>query len=505
MGDRGKLTLGIVLVACSMVLLFFHAYSYNYIVDDAYISFRYAENLVSGNGLVFNPGERVEGYTNFLWVVFTALGMQAGLDAVLLSKVLCFAFSALTLLAVYRYAGTVFDLTGPVRLLAVLLVAASPAVAVWSLGGLETTFFSFLVTLAVLSHLKSVRRGEVPLGSSVALLLASLTRPEGLAIAAILFVDLLRRRPGARAAALWLLPLAAGYVPYFIWRYSYYGYLLPNTFYAKTGGGLSHVARGLAYAKSYFVSAGGWLHVFALVPLALGRRKWGLLLVVCGLYTLYIVMVGGDGLAMHRFFVPIIPLLFLLVAGGLDEAVGRLGASRGRVVGTAAVAVVIAAGVLTTFYPSISSSEKDFVTQDRIRVQGNWVPIGKWLKGYAEPGESIAVTAAGALPYYSGLYTIDMLGINDVHIAHRKMPPGAAGIAGHEKYDMEYVLSRRPTYIFHYPFFTRRAVITRDQFVTEWNPGMIHLFESQEFRRLYAPVSEKFGEAVLNFFKLKTK
>jgi hypothetical protein len=96
-----------------------------------------------------------------------------------------------------------------------------------------------------------------------------------------------------------------------------------------------------------------------------------------------------------------------------------------------------------------------------------------------------------------------MLGINDVQIAHRNMPPGEAGIAGHEKHDMAYVLSRRPTYIFHYPFFTRRAVITRDQFVTEWNPGMIELFESQEFRRLYVPVSEKFGEAVLNFFKLK--
>lgn len=499
------MALGIVLVACSIVLLFFHAYSYNYTVDDAYISFRYAENLVSGNGPVFNPGERVEGYTNFLWVIFTALGMQAGLDAVLLSKVLCFAFSALTLLALYRYAGAVFDLTGPVRLLPALLAAASPAVAVWSLGGLETTLFSFLVTLAVLSHLKGMRRGEVPLVSSAALLLASLTRPEGLFVAAILFVDLLRRRPGARAAALWLLPLAAGYMPYFIWRYSYYGYLFPNTFYAKTGGGLSHVGRGLAYVKTYFFSVGGWLYVFALIPLVLGRRKWGLLLVVCGLYIFYIVMVGGDGLAMHRFFVPVIPLLFLLVAGGLNEAAGFLGASRGRAAGTLLLAVLIAAGVAATFYPSISSPEKDFVSQDRIRVQGNWVPIGKWLEGYARPGESIAVTAAGALPYYSRLYTIDMLGINDVHIAHREMPPGEAGIAGHEKYDMEYVLSRRPTYIFHYPFFTRRAVITRDQFVTEWNPGMIRLFESQEFRSLYDPVSEKFGGAVLNFFKLKAK
>jgi hypothetical protein len=82
---------------------------------------------------------------------------------------------------------------------------------------------------------------------------------------------------------------------------------------------------------------------------------------------------------------------------------------------------------------------------------------------------------------------------------------GEAGIAGHEKHDMKYVISKRPTYIFHYPFFTARPVITRDQFVTEWNPGMLLLFESEVFRRDYEPVSERFGDVVLNFFKLKER
>lgn len=507
MGDTSgkQLKLGLVLTACAVLLLFFHAYSYNYVVDDAYISYRYAANLVAGNGLVFNPDERVEGYTNFLWVILTALGMQAGADPVLLTKVLCFALSALTLLVVHVYAGRLLDLKGPLRLLPLLLIAASPAVAVWSLGGLETTCFSFLVTLAVLAHLKSLRSGDVPIASSVALLLASLTRPEGLLFAGILLLDYIRRRPGGRALAVWLLPFVAGYVPYFIWRYSYYGYLLPNTFYAKTGGGLSHAIRGLSYVRGYFVSAGGWLHVFALVCLALDRKRWGLVFAVCVAWMAYVVIVGGDGLAMYRFIVPVIPLLFLLVAGGIKETLSRLSASRGHTPGAVLLAVIIAAGALTTFYPSVSSPEKDFVLEDRVRVQGNWVPIGKWLATYARPGESIAVTAVGALPYYSGLHTIDMLGITDAHIAHREMPRGGAGIAGHEKHDMEYVLSRRPTYIFHYPFFTRRAVITRDQFVTEWNPGMMYLFESQDFRRMYEPASEKFGQAVLNFFRLKSR
>ncbi|MGD9400654.1 MAG: hypothetical protein PVF95_00145 [bacterium] len=505
MGDTSgrELKAGILLLVCSVLILFFHAYSYNYVVDDAYISYRYARNLVDGHGLVFNPGERVEGYTNFLWVMITALGMQAGIAPVLLTKTLCFAFSALTLVVLYRYAGPVFGLKGPLRALPPLLAAASPAMAVWSLGGLETTFFAFLVTLAVLSHLSGVQRGRVPMASSACALIASLTRPEGILIAAILFVDLLWRRPGARALWLWLIPLAAGYIPYFVWRYSYYGFLFPNTFYAKTGGGLYHAARGLSYAKGYFISPGGWLFMLAIVPLIACRRKWGLVLAICAAWIAYVVAVGGDGLAMHRFFVPVIPLLFLLAAGGAREVSRRLAGSLGPRASAGLIAVISALGLLTTLYPSMSSADRDFVIEDRIRVQGNWVPIGKWLRDYARPGDSIAVTAAGALPYYSGLYTIDMLGINDVHIAHRDMPAGGGGIAGHEKHDMEYVLLKRPTYIFHYPFFTGRPVITRDQFVTEWNPGMILLFESEDFRRNYEPVSERFGEAVLNFFRLR--
>src|SRR5689334_10099421 len=45
-------------------------------IDDAYITFRYARNLVRGLGLVYNPGERIEGYTNFLWTILVAAGLK---------------------------------------------------------------------------------------------------------------------------------------------------------------------------------------------------------------------------------------------------------------------------------------------------------------------------------------------------------------------------------------------------------------------------------------------
>src|SRR5439155_1209101 len=71
-------------------LLAFHVRTYAFLCDDAFISFRYARNFAHGHGLVFNPGfERVEGYSNFLWVVVLAgldrLGLEPPRASLLLS------------------------------------------------------------------------------------------------------------------------------------------------------------------------------------------------------------------------------------------------------------------------------------------------------------------------------------------------------------------------------------------------------------------------------------
>src|SRR5438093_8754 len=76
----------------------YHSSTLRFVTDDAFISFRYAKNLVSGYGLVFNPGEKVEGYTNFLWTVLLGSGFKFSLDPVILSEVLGIFFYACTLL-----------------------------------------------------------------------------------------------------------------------------------------------------------------------------------------------------------------------------------------------------------------------------------------------------------------------------------------------------------------------------------------------------------------------
>src|SRR5207249_6179144 len=75
-------------VAAACVLLAALAFHLRMLFDDSFIAYRYAANLARGQGLVFNPGERVEGYTCFLWVVMLSGVIAAGLDVVLWSQLL---------------------------------------------------------------------------------------------------------------------------------------------------------------------------------------------------------------------------------------------------------------------------------------------------------------------------------------------------------------------------------------------------------------------------------
>jgi arabinofuranosyltransferase len=77
-----------------------------------------------------------------------------------------------------------------------------------------------------------------------------------------------------------------------------------------------------------------------------------------------------------------------------------------------------------------------------------WREMGWWLADHGQPGESMAAMGAGAIPYYSNRETIDLLGLNDKHIARLEVENMGSGVAGHEKKDPDYVLNqRKPTYI----------------------------------------------------------
>ena len=161
-------------------------------LDDAYISFRYAENLVAGYGLVFNPGEVVEGYTNFLWVMLVAGLNLIGLGSVLGAKVLGgLAFAALIGLLAWAHR-IVPGLDERTSAVAALLTGTCGIGSRWAMSGMEVPLVMLLIGSALLVHLRSralpdAKGLDVLTGLLAAL--AMMTRPDTALVFAAMWLD----------------------------------------------------------------------------------------------------------------------------------------------------------------------------------------------------------------------------------------------------------------------------------------------------------------------------
>ena len=306
-----KASLGLILTCLPWLALLAYLASVSwFLTDDAFISFRYVRNLLEGHGLVFNPGERVEGYSNFLWVlelaaIWRALGVAPEDAAPWLSV----AFTAGTIGALAWWVHRLPSLRnrGLVGWMALGLVCSSATFAVWtSGGGLETRQFTFFIVLAVvcLSLYRDRRAGL--LAVSLSLAGAALTRPEGPLIAVCCFgwffvqrmADAKRMRVGWRELAYLAAPFVILVAAHFLFRYAYYGEWLPNTYYAK------HVRPWYESGFRYLWAAALETGLYLLIPLAWValRHRWretrngihALVLLLIAVHMAYVMRIGGD-------------------------------------------------------------------------------------------------------------------------------------------------------------------------------------------------------------------
>ena len=279
-----------------------------FLTDDAFISFRYARNLLEGHGLVFNPGERVEGYSNFLWVLeLAALWGAFGLRPEHAAPWLSVACTAGTLAAMALWIARLPALRqrGLVAWMALGLVCGSATFAVWtSGGGLETRQFTLFAVLAVACLAPRPHSRGLLAAASLSLAAASLTRPEGPLLAACCFVwyGVQRRVDTGRWLGMewaWLVaPFAAVVAGHCLFRYGYYGEWLPNTYYAKFV--RPWYGMGWRYLRAAALETGFYL----LAPLAAGAlaARWrrrrslahGLPLLCIAAHVVYMARMGGD-------------------------------------------------------------------------------------------------------------------------------------------------------------------------------------------------------------------
>jgi hypothetical protein len=465
-------------LAASAVLLVWHSLRYDFVTDDAFISFVYSRNLAEHGELVFNPGmDPVEGYTNFLWTFLLGLLMMVGLPPETTSLVLGTGFALATLVVVFRLGARLFGGESAWDHVAPALLALSAGYACWASGGLETQMFTFWVALALHAYAGADEEPRRLRRVGWSLALAAMTRPEGLLVAAVLgahraAVAVLRdrRRAPSRDELVAAGIFTALWAPWFAWRWWYYGYPFPNTYYVKAAGPTAgdydarlHAA-GLHYVWQFVRQSGLLVGApLALVGLLAARPRgarfaFGSAAALLGAgYLIYAARVGGDFMGLHRFVMPLFPIGAVAVVSGLRVLVEAVPEGwRGRRALAAGLAGALLAGHGAAQLRLTGESVRDGNYRDDrgidtpafLRVYAHdRALIGRHMRPCLRPDDFVIYGGAGAKPYYAGARGIDVFGLVSERIAHEV--PRSRPRAGHNKWAPDsLLLEYAPTFVF---------------------------------------------------------
>lgn len=427
-----------------------------WVQDDAYVSFRYARNLVRGNGLVYNVGAYVEGYTNFLWTLISALPlMMGGEDPLAFMHLVGLVLWAGCYLILLRASWEFFGEGLWIAPLAVLPLAYHWSFNMWFFSGMETPLVCFLTIAAVYYFARDPEQyGLTLLWASLAGVALTMTRPDGvvtlagLAAAGVLCYG--RRVFVERKWRIYvlapLLPILLVYLPFNLWRIWYYGSFYPNTYYAKVAY-LSFYSRGWAYLQTFLQIYGlaPWLPLLPLGALlcrpGMARRFLCATTFVAAGVLFYVVRLGGDFMEW-RFLTPIMGIVYPGLVWGaaaifarlLDRArVGAIGGWIGGLVVTLLLVVVTRAAPANRmeWYPP---GQETIGLLRRYCDPGryDWRSAGKVFDQVLPRDVTIATTSAGMIPFFCDRPCLDLHGLTDPQIAHEMLTPESRGRVGHE-------------------------------------------------------------------------
>jgi arabinofuranosyltransferase len=432
---------------------------FNWTNDDAFISYRYTENLCDGKGLVFNSGEKVEGYSNFLWIIVLAPFKLLGLSPLLLSKIISFCISMLLIFLLFRTAA-VSGLDEFTSCLCALTLSFSSGLAYFSMSGLETVFYTFLLLLCVLLNEKYEKEPKKkPFFLLYGVLLAvALARPEGILFLLISsgyhILKKIIKGKGIDLKKILLCQLFffASYAIFVFLRYWYYSDLLPNTFYAKPKG--TFVEQGYSAFYANFTNAllsGSFLLIPVLFLLVKKKSfsKYLYPLLFC-IGQLIFMSYTGDWMAFGRFFLPILPIVLILFFSLLGILKSNLHKANLKLLWNFlyTIAIVALAG-LNLFQTHKTLTNKDIYPY-LVMNSSQLTRIGKWLKQNFPPETVITLRRQGAIPYYSKMKSIDILGLTEKEIARTIYYEKDA--FKENEINAEYVLNQRPDVLILFSF-----------------------------------------------------
>ncbi len=458
-GPGGLLFAGVaIFLWCTAVALVFWPLT----LEDAFITFRYAERFAEGYGIgMWNrEGDRVEGYTTFLWMLVLGSLRSADISPMTSSKLLGL-LGYLMVPAAFLFCAwqSRIDTAGRgvfgqsrTLLVAAVMSALWLPLAWYSVSGMETAFFAGLTGWCLMAVVSGCRGQAIHLG--VAGVLLVLCRPEGVLVAGAcwLFAMVRQRHRNEPAKSLWICAcvFAATAVILTALRLIVFSDVVPNTYHAKAGAGtLRHLYLGIRYILGFT-----WPHTLLLAALGIGiagglrktpdRLVASFMAIFLGTFVLYVAKVGGDNLfpfPYWRHFVHVSPFLFLGAAAGV-VTVARGLTIRALVVGGACVLI---ADAIVIFHHLGGRMREETVAGVSTWPTLNHAPHNAfydWMNQITTDDTVVAASLAGELAYVVDAHHIDTLGLNNTWIARNGTfdPHGPQD----SKSDMAWVMEQRP-------------------------------------------------------------
>ena len=406
--------------------------------DDVFISFRYAEHVAKGYGLVWNiGGPHTEGFTNFLFVMLLAAARLVTTHLLAVSQIIGLA-------ATIASGILLFSIVEPLRdraagLFAAALFWATPLTWINALSGMETSLFVLWLLLAVYcaevfldGHPEFANRRSLPFLCAAC---AALTRPEGALMGLLLLVSLWlsdRLEHRERPLQFVFYPFLIGAIPlaiYIGWKFWYFGKLLPNSFYVKVSDPAGTLLPGLQYVRLFATSA------LVVIALSLCVRRWkNPILLIAGfwivsLMVFYLFVRPLEGL-YDRFLWPVFAMLCITAAVGAHDLALRRGLRPVPLFAAALVAIQVTLSLLSPRTRQAFAAHEDYwdASMDRIVRELKMLPDFDYLH--------FAYGDAGYVVYRSGIHQIDLFGLNDTRIALARSTAERANIVRSERPDI---------------------------------------------------------------------
>lgn len=391
---------------------------FDWVIDDLYIYFRYVNNFTNGEGIVFNKGVHVEGFSSFSWFILLSLFNVIGLPLEMSAKISGLIFVLLSLICLFR----ICNETGMSALFlpAVCLMLFNLPFILWAVSGFELMMFISILLLCFLMVIRLNSDSKYNFLLTFLIFLLSVTRPEGVifSIALIFFTYIFS---GSKALS---LKHTAGYMILFssflVFRIIYFGEFLPNTYFAKIGHDIigyyefRTYKNGIFYILYFLKSNPQFVLFILLLPVTFKKIRTSkvflMTITIIALQFFFIIFSGGDWMVQYRFAVVSIPFLSIGIILMVNEI------SWSGVISNSLVKILIILIFASSAF-SIIDSDRSIIYKE-IVLWNNLKTESENIKNDIPPGSIVANGSSGIIPYYLDDVTfIDIVGLTDKHIA----------------------------------------------------------------------------------------